>query len=177
MMQQAQESQALTTSSFHLIAAELERRSIALSEAQATIERLAREAGRNEERERELDDLQKRLAALAQESHQIAQEPMLRERIKELEANQARQAEQIRGLEARLAALEKRPTRPEPMIPRRPVRPQLEPVSGSAARDHAATEGKEEEDDGNAPTLPLPKKAINPPPNQPSTRAEAKKHE
>src|SRR6266536_3610121 len=59
------ESQALTTS-INIIATELERRSVALTEAQVTIERLAREAGqyagRNEALEHELEALRKRVA-------------------------------------------------------------------------------------------------------------------
>ena len=67
------ESQALTTS-INIIAAELERRSVALTQAQETIERLAREAGRqagrNEELERELDALRKHVSELEQERDQ-----------------------------------------------------------------------------------------------------------
>ncbi len=70
---QQPESQALTTS-INIIATELERRSVALTEAQATIERLAREAGqyagRNEALERELEALRKRVADLEQERDQ-----------------------------------------------------------------------------------------------------------
>ncbi len=64
------QSQALTTS-IHIISEELERRSLALSEAQSTIERLAheagRQAGRNEVLERELEATRKRAADLEQE--------------------------------------------------------------------------------------------------------------
>jgi len=64
------QSQALTTS-IHIISEELERRSLALSEAQSTIERLAheagRQAGRNEVLERELEVMRQRATALEQE--------------------------------------------------------------------------------------------------------------
>lgn len=67
------QSQALTTltASINLLGAELERRTLALSQAQETIERLAREAGRqagrSEELERECDALRQRVAELEQE--------------------------------------------------------------------------------------------------------------
>ncbi|EFH79633.1 helix-turn-helix domain-containing protein [Ktedonobacter racemifer] len=73
----AEESQALTTT-VGIIAAELERRSQALTEAQATIERLAleagRQAGRNEELEREAARLRERVAHLEQERDQLKAE-------------------------------------------------------------------------------------------------------
>jgi chromosome segregation ATPase len=75
----AEESQALTTltTSIQIIAEELERRSQALSQAQETIERLAREAGKyagkSEELERERDKLRERVAALEQEREQWQQ--------------------------------------------------------------------------------------------------------
>jgi len=72
----AEESQALTTS-IQIIAAELERRSLGLSQAQETIERLAleagRQAGRNEELEHERDALQRRVKELEEERDQWRQ--------------------------------------------------------------------------------------------------------
>ena len=75
------QSQALTTS-IHVIAEELERRSLALSQAQDTIERLAheagRQAGRSEVLERELEAMRRRVTELEQERdhwQQQAQEP------------------------------------------------------------------------------------------------------
>jgi plasmid maintenance system antidote protein VapI len=73
------ESQALTTS-ITLIATELERRSVALAQAQETIERLAREAGqsagRNEVLERELAASRQRVADLEQERDQWQQQTL-----------------------------------------------------------------------------------------------------
>ncbi len=67
------QSQALATS-IQIISTELERRSQALADAQATIERLAREAGReagrSQELERERDVLRLRIQALEQEREQ-----------------------------------------------------------------------------------------------------------
>lgn len=74
----AEESQnqnhALMTSTIQIIAGELERRNQALiqaqatiAQAQATIERLAREAGRNEALEREREWLQRRVDELTKE--------------------------------------------------------------------------------------------------------------
>jgi DNA repair exonuclease SbcCD ATPase subunit len=62
----AEEQQALTTS-ISIISAELERRNLALAEAQQTIERLAREAGKSEVLERELQLMQERVKELTQE--------------------------------------------------------------------------------------------------------------
>jgi predicted ArsR family transcriptional regulator len=79
MRAEERESQALTTltTSIQIIAEELERRSQALSQAQETIERLAREAGKyagkNEELERERDSLRERVTALEQEREQWQQ--------------------------------------------------------------------------------------------------------
>ncbi len=76
LIRPAEESQALITS-VQIIATELERRSLALSQAQETIERLAREAGRqagrNEELERERDALQRRVKELEEERDQWRQ--------------------------------------------------------------------------------------------------------
>src|SRR5204863_659452 len=62
----AEQSQALTLS-VQVLAAELERRGAALQEAQATIERLAREAGRAEQLEQERDALREQVRALEAE--------------------------------------------------------------------------------------------------------------
>lgn len=80
-----EESAALATS-VQIISEELERRSVALSEAQTTIERLAREAGqyagRNEVLERELEALRKRVAELEQERKQWEQKSKKSYRIR-----------------------------------------------------------------------------------------------
>jgi len=76
LMREGETSQALTTS-VQLLATELERRSLALTEAQQTIERLALEAGRqtgrSEELERQLNTLQIRVTELEQERDQWKQ--------------------------------------------------------------------------------------------------------
>ena len=76
VMRPAEESQALTTS-VQLLATELERRSLALTQAQQTIERLALEAGRqtgrSEELERERDTLRERVKELERERDQWKQ--------------------------------------------------------------------------------------------------------
>lgn len=88
----AEESQALTTT-VQVIASELERRDrelerrdLALSEAQATIERLSfeagRQAGRNEELERELARLRERVNELEQERDQWQRQATTPRRIR-----------------------------------------------------------------------------------------------
>jgi hypothetical protein len=71
------QSQALTTS-INIIAEELERRSVALQQAQETIERLSyeagRQAGRSEQLERELETMRKRVADLEQERNHWQQQ-------------------------------------------------------------------------------------------------------
>jgi chromosome segregation ATPase len=73
------ESQVLTTS-LTLMATELERRCVALAQAQETIERLAREAGqyagRTEVLERELAASRQRVADLEQERDQWQQQTL-----------------------------------------------------------------------------------------------------
>jgi hypothetical protein len=76
LVRSADESQALSalSTSIQLISAELEQRSLALAEAQATIERLASEAGRqaglNESFERERTTLLQRVAQLEDERNE-----------------------------------------------------------------------------------------------------------
>ena len=79
LVRSTEESQALAalTSSFQLISVELEQRSQALAEAQATIERLAEEAGRqkglNEGMERERAGLLKQMEQLQSERNEWQQ--------------------------------------------------------------------------------------------------------
>ena len=75
------QSQALGTlnTSLQIFAAELERRSIALNQAQETIERLSyeagRQAGRNEQLEREIVALRQRVAELETQAQQAQKPP------------------------------------------------------------------------------------------------------
>jgi hypothetical protein len=84
------QSVALTTS-IQIIAAELERKSKALEDAQQTIERLAREAGvqagRSEELERELAAARQQLAEREKQAQDVA---ILRQRVTELEQERER---------------------------------------------------------------------------------------
>lgn len=84
LMRGGEESQALTTSAIHIIAgelerkaAELERRELALAEAQKTIERLSydsgRQAGINEAQAGEIEALRQRVAELEQERDLLRQ--------------------------------------------------------------------------------------------------------
>jgi hypothetical protein len=75
------QSQALSTlsTSLQIFAAELERRSLALNQAQETIERLSyeagRQAGRNEQLGREITALRQRVAELEAQAQQVQELP------------------------------------------------------------------------------------------------------
>jgi chromosome segregation ATPase len=103
-VQQLQEQQQSLSTSLQLLSAELERRDLALAQAQETIERLAREvgqqAGRNEELERLLERQDAALSQAREATERLAREIGRQEvRNETLEQQLADMREQVAKLE------------------------------------------------------------------------------